>query len=257
MYFTCLLLGVMVSCKGPVVNDATDMNDTVAIIDTSSSEVEVKDLSIFIPFNYALEGYGAELKQMDSDWLVLYPEDGDWRLANADFKLVEDVNECNGYETLGLQPKGLQEPLLYISPLPQVVLGNISSLVVQKEPLWPGVKQVYQFKGSTYTFRATGSVKEAYELVDGDDSEEFKEVANYKLYLSIGGNPEKLILDVPDFDGSFVQLLFVGDIDGDGVLDFVFDSSVDYENKRVVLYLSNGGQGAPYSKAVVDIDFSC
>lgn len=257
MYFTCLLLGVMVSCKGPVVNDATDMNDTVEIIDTSSSEVEVKDLSIFIPFNYEKDVYGAELKQMDSDWLVLYPEDGDWRLANADFRLTEDVNECNGYETLGLHPRSGLEPLLYISPLPNIVLGNVSSLSVKKEPLWPDVKQVYQYKGSVYAFRATGTVKESYEVVDGDDTKEFKEVANYKLYLSIDGNSEQLILNVSDFDDSFVELLFVGDIDGDGVLDFVFDSSVDYENKRVVLYLSKGMQGSPYATAEVNIDFSC
>ena len=51
------------------------------------------------------------------------------------------------------------------------------------------------------------------------------------------GGDEQLVLDIPHFNDTFVKVLFVGDLDGDGNLDFIFDTSEHYGQKKTYTYL--------------------
>ena len=62
-----------------------------------------------------------------------------------------------------------------------------------------------------------------------------------------------MFLEETSFNDTFVQLLFVGDIDADGKLDFIFNASRDYEEERVVLYLSSYAKDNEIIKKVGDI----
>ena len=94
---------------------------------------------------------------------------------------------------------------------------------------------------------------------DEDGEKVFKNVENYKLYLTAGNNAEKLLLAESSFQDTFVRLLFAGDIDGDGKLDFVFSASRNYEEERAILFLSSKARNEEGVKKVSEIavQFDC
>lgn len=116
----------------------------------------------------------------------------------------------------------------------------------------------YIFNNVTYALRAEGKILSSEVHVDGDKQEVFKEVENYKLYLTVG-NKEQLLLTEKSFNDTFVILLFAGDIDGDGKLDFIFEANRHYEEERVVLFLSSKAKSGEAVKKVseIAIGFDC
>lgn len=70
---------------------------------------------------------------------------------------------------------------------------------------------------------------------------EWFEVWNYKLYLTAdikGQKQTSLLVAQPDFDDEMVNLIFAGDIDGDGILDLILDTSRHYNVTSPTIYLS-------------------
>lgn len=61
---------------------------------------------------------------------------------------------------------------------------------------------------------------------------------NYKLYLSVG-DKEQLLMSIPSFEHCAVDIQFIGDLDGDGKPDFIFETSRHYEYNESTLYLSS------------------
>lgn len=61
------------------------------------------------------------------------------------------------------------------------------------------------------------------------------------------------------FNDTFVELLFVGDIDRDGKLDFIFGANKNYEEERVILFLSSKAENGNLVKKVseIAIQFDC
>ena len=57
--------------------------------------------------------------------------------------------------------------------------------------------------------------------------------------LTVNNNSEILVIAKDSFQDAFVELLFVGDIDIDGKLDLIFETKRNYEEKRVILFLSS------------------
>ncbi|MFC6096774.1 hypothetical protein ACFPVY_08955 [Flavobacterium qiangtangense] len=61
------------------------------------------------------------------------------------------------------------------------------------------------------------------------------------------------------FNDTFVELLFAGDIDNDGKLDFIFGANRNYEEERVILFLSSKAEKENVVKKVseIAIQFDC
>jgi hypothetical protein len=75
-----------------------------------------------------------------------------------------------------------------------------------------------------------------------DETAEWPIFYNYKLYLSAtidGDKCQSLIAAASSFDDAMITLLFCSDIDNDGILDFIFDTSPKYNGMAVTLYLSS------------------
>ena len=143
--------------------------------------------------------------------------------------------------------------------LSKLKLGEINSLKIDKNKIWPKEKISFKFNDIEYFLRAEGKVLSSEKVHTDEGLETFQVVENYKLYISTEDIPERLLLKEESFNDTFVELLFVGDIDQDGKLDFIFGANRNYEEERVILFLSSKADQENVVKKVSEIavQFDC
>ncbi len=112
---------------------------------------------------------------------------------------------------------------------------QINQAVLSKDQLFPGDTLRINYSGIDYKIFATGGKNKV------QDDPEWFDVWNYKLYLAarIKGQLHKsLLVAQPNFDDQMIDLIFAGDIDGDGILDLIIDTSRHYNATSPTIYLS-------------------
>lgn len=101
--------------------------------------------------------------------------------------------------------------------------------------IFPGDTMGINYLGIDYKIFATGgSKKGADDLIPS-------KVWNYKLYINdtINGLQHKsLLVAQPNFDDRMINLIFAGDIDADGILDLIIDTSRHYNATSPTICLS-------------------
>lgn len=262
--FALLLVSVLFSCKD--TKEIKPVKNTKITKDTLSTTIESKNdfteeefksnFEILIPRSYRTYGKNPAAS-LNEKWVDLYEENGEYYLGKANFEIEKGFDECSGDSLLSIMPKN--KTVLFID-YPELKTGKVKAVKVKKRKVWPKEKVSFTFNNVNYTLRGEGKVLSDHKADAGQDGEEvFKEVAHYKLYLTIGNGPEKLLLAEEAFQDTFVELLFAGDIDGDGKLDFVFGASRNYEEERVILFLSSKAGSAQEVKKVSEIavQFDC
>lgn len=263
--FAIILLSVLFSCKDnnekKAVNKSVIAKDTVAKTAENETAVEKeefkKDFSILLPRTYRTYNDVNEAVSLNEKWVELYEENGQYYLEKAKFKIENGYDECVGDSTKSILP--VNKTLIFID-YPELKTGKIKSLKIDVNKIWPKEKLSFTFNNQKYTLRGEGKVlSEEQVSADDDKTEVYKKVEDYKLYLTVGNMPEKLLLTESSFNDTFVELLFAGDIDGDGKLDFVFGANRDYEEERVILFLSSKAESGNGVKKVSEIavQFDC
>lgn len=218
-------------------------------------------------------------------WIELYREKDKYFLGKANFKIDNGFDECVEVKTRAIVSKN--ETVLFMD-LPELKEGEITSLKIDKNKILPGEKIYFTYNNLKYYIRAEGKIIsyngnelnrklalddiEAYTinsngdtvyatqtLVVDDEDDTFPEVEDYKLFISTQDSKEQLFLQISSFNDSFVTLVFVGDIDRDGKLDFIFDTSRDYEVETKSLYLSSKALPNQIIKlvSVASVQFDC
>lgn len=145
---------------------------------------------------------------------------------------VLDENENTGWD---VQTIHKDTALILIEGLNSLTPHNVQQAVLSKEQILPGDTLRINYLGIDYTIFATGGKKKVH-----DDSEWF-DVWNYKLYLTAlikGKQHKSLLVAQPNFDDQMIRLIFAGDIDEDGILDLIIDTSRHYNATSPTIYLS-------------------
>lgn len=268
-----LLLMVMLailSCK----NKDTEVESTLdltpkEVVNSEEDEVEAVEktlfpreekvvLTIITPDYYDIYETGSPADNMNENWLQLENKKGLFQVTKAKFAVSENHNECTGMDQVGIFSPEELEPVFFLAPNKLITKGTKVSLSFSDAPLWPSNPQEYLFNGKKYTMRAEGKESASYDYTEDDSGKvkKYKAFSNYKLYISVG-DEEQLVLEIPGFNDTFIKLLFVGDLDGDGNLDFIFDTSADYEIQSTEVYLSKGAKHFLYLAGENAVDFSC
>lgn len=123
----------------------------------------------------------------------------------------------------------LIEKLNYLSP------HNFKAAELQKNTIYPGESIEINYLGNTYKLFATGTKNK----IEG--SEDSFTVEDYQLIVSVeinGVSKKNILVAEKSFDDKMTQILFAGDIDGDGILDLIIDTSNHYNASMPTLYLS-------------------
>lgn len=219
-------------------------------------EKTTEDFKILLPKEYRDLGKENEVNELTNNWLDVYQKNGKYYVGKANYTIARGFSECSGDSTRIINSKNNTILLIGNSSL---TVGEVKTVKIEKNKIWPKEKLKFHFGNKEYTLRAEGKVLSS-EKVDTDNGEElYQNVKDYKLYLSADNAPETLFLEEESFNDTFVELLFIGDIDRDGKPDFIFGANRDYEEERVILYLSSQAKKGKLIKkaAEVAIQFDC
>lgn len=260
-----LSLVVIVSCKDKASETSkkevqhqkeVQSNKKSADPEQHPAEEPAQNLKILLPKEYRDLDKDNEVNELANNWLDLHQKNGKYYLEKADYTITKGYSECSGDSTKIINSKNKTIILLGNSKL---VTGEVKTVPIKKNKIWPKEKLTFNFGNEEYTLRAEGKVLSS-EKVHTDNGEElYQNVKDYKLYLSAGNSPETLFLEEESFNDTFVELLFIGDIDRDGKPDFIFGANRDYEEERVILYLSSQAKKGKLIKKAAEaaIQFDC
>lgn len=170
------------------------------------------------------------------NWMGIFKSDSGYYLAAANIQLertndavVDEDGEKTGWEVKTDHPDSV---ILLIGGLDFLRERPVPEVSLSRDQLQPGDSLAFQFSGVSYVLHATG---------DKTSSNGESQVENYKLYLSAikeGHRTTELLTAQPNFDDNMIKILFAGDIDGDGQLDLLIDTSWHYNVTAPTLYLS-------------------
>lgn len=231
-----------------VDSTAREKNVQIQTDDKQPSEEDFKnDFDVLIASTFRDWEHKNPANLLTKDWIDLYEKNGKYYLGKANFNLEKDFSECSGDSTTTIESRN--KTLLFMD-FPELKLGEVQSLKITQKRIWPKEKIAFTFNGVEYFLRGGGDIVEKGEASeDGSDvSVPWHKVENYKLYISTKEIPEKLLLAEATFNDTFVELLFVGDIDCDGKLDFIFSANRHYEEERVILFLSSKAKNGMVKK---------
>ena len=236
----------------PTETSETKLNVTEENIEEDSKN----DFEILLPTQYRDWENKNEVDNLSNDWFDLHIKDGVYYLDKPNYKVERGYSECSGDSTKIIHSKN--KTILLINDL-SLKLGEVNSLKIKKNKIWPNEKLTIKFGSIEYTLRAEGKIISS-EKVNTDNGEElYQKVENYKLYISTNNSNETLFLKQESFNDTFVEILFIGDIDRDGKADFIFGTNRHYEEERVFLYLSSKAKNRQIIKKVSEIavHFDC
>lgn len=234
-------------------NEASE--NKVNVTDEDLKEEFKNDFEILLPTQYRDWENKNEVDDLSKDWLDLNIKDGKYYLEKANYTIERGYSECSGDSTKIINSQNKTILLINNSSLK---LGEINSFKIKKNKIWPNEKLTFRFENIEYSLRAEGKIISS-EKVSTDNGEElYQKVEDYKLYISTKNATETLFLEQESFNDTFVEILFIGDIDRDGKADFIFGTNRNYEEERVFLYLSskakNGNQIIKVSEIAVQFD---
>ncbi len=173
-------------------------------------------------------------------WFGLFKNSKGWYLKQTNLKTAREydpiVDDENGKKTgIAVTVSNPDTSLLLVSGLEYLRERQVPAFNLGKNQINPGEEVTFNYKGNTYRLWATGK----QEKVDPAFDE--LTVSDYKLYLSTtrnGQEVKQLLVEIPAFDATMVQVLFAGDIDGDGFPDLFLDTADHYNVSNIALYLS-------------------
>ncbi|WP_343557758.1 hypothetical protein [Sphingobacterium sp.] len=228
------------------LTDTAKTSDSLAIStsDSTTSLISPKTDSskgqIFLVRSYRIWEKEDPTAVLNKDWYDLYEENGQYYLDKVDFEVKDGFDDCAQVATKSVESR--RNSLLFLK-LKGLKTGALEHLKINQSEIWPKESVQYTFKNQKIALKALGDIKSTEVQTDENGHEKvFHEVANYKLnYSSINGNKEKTLFQVNQYDHVFMSTLFVGDIDRDGALDFIFSNPKNYEEEAMLLFLSNHG----------------
>nr|WP_322623770.1 hypothetical protein [uncultured Flavobacterium sp.] len=200
--------------------------DTIVVPNKNEADYAVKILSEGFFHGDEVWDYAADMK-----WFGLFSGKDGYYIANTEIT-VKNVNDPVLDETendkTGKEVKASVKDtaLVLISGSEFITPHKVQSFAPKKTELLPNEKVEFSFKGKNYRIYAKSK-----------DYSHGKEIVNYKLYIT-DGTATTLLTALPQFDDTMVQILFIGDIDGDDIPDLLLDNTSHYNVSSPTLYLS-------------------
>lgn len=193
-------------------------------------------------------------------WIGLFKDSNGYYLKNTQISIIpahdpvfdNDESIKTGWE---VSSSVNDTNLVFMEALPYLTNRKINAIPLSKNEIYPGDHLSFQYLGVDYELFATGNKKKESEAYD------WYIVSNYKLYLTakIKGKLHKTLLASHElFREQMVSLIFIGDLDGDGIVDVLLNNSNHYNATDQTLYFSRpANKGQVVKKVGSLMSFGC
>lgn len=186
-------------------------------------------------------------------WFGLFQNDSGYYLAETKIRTTrvhDDMADEFEEEKTAWKVEVLHadETNMLITGLDFLKNRTVEQYSLAQNSLLPNEQLKFSHLGLDYHLYAKGEIKQ-----DPEDPENSTEILKYQLNLSVkkGGRwVNDVLIEEVDVDGTTIGILFVGDIDGDQVLDFIIDTSNHYNSSCPTLYLSRPAEPGHIIKLV-------
>jgi hypothetical protein len=170
------------------------------------------------------------------NWQGIFKKDDSYYAAKTDV-IIRHAYDAIADDKTGWEIKTSikDSAILLVSNIDNLTDQKIKRINLSKSQLLPGESEDFICNGKTCTLYALGSKRSE------SPGSDIYSVKDYKLFLKVkkdGVEYNQLMVATNDETDTFANILFVGDIDGDGMPDFIVDTT-KHENSEVqTLYLS-------------------
>ena len=256
---TLILILFLVSCnyfeKPKKIEPSQSKSKTdKTIIEKTEKKLTFILETILLPSSYRVDKKDDPTKQLNNNWFDLYEENDSYFLGTPSFSIKKSYDECVGMDVKTIESK--RKTILYIDNK-NLKIGKIEFLKTNKNQIWPKEEMKFIFNNKTYILEGQGTILTTENRTNEDDTNYiWHNVSDYKLILKSEDGTIETLINESSFDQTFVDLLFIGDIDQDGKPDFIFEAPTNYEQERVILILSSEAKKVP-RKREISINFDC
>lgn len=235
------------------IEDKTTVTDTITVSDIPSNSTN-NDTIIYDNYYFPIDStftvkvlttgtfHGDEVMDNveEKKWLGLFKSKTGFYLGETKLKtkrifdqiLDEGANDKTGWEVRTIN----KDTTIILFEKPDYLTArNVQQVILPKKEIFPGDTIQFKYLDVDYKLFATGGKKKV------DASSDWFTVWNYRLYLTatIKGKQRKSLLAAqPQFEDKMINIIFTGDIDGDGILDLIIDTSGHYNATSPTIYLS-------------------
>jgi hypothetical protein len=174
------------------------------------------------------------------EWFGLFKNMSGFYLAKTkvqieritDITIDTNENDKTGWE---VQTINKDTSVILIAGLSILKAHCVKKAELAKNMVWPGDTLNFNFLGKDYKLFAAGS------KMNVTNNPEWYDVTDYELYIAAYKNGQYItdtLIKTKNFSNAMINIIFAGDIDGDGFPDLVIDTSGEYDATCPTLYLS-------------------
>lgn len=164
---------------------------------------------------------------LNSNWLSIYLENGQYKLGKQDLAIQEKGEDpCSGMDVEYIDTKISSLLLLNIKNLAS---HKLDTLALKERVVQPNSPLKFQWKNQNYELMATGrTFTDAYER-----SNEW-----YTLAMYHNGKKLRTLIIQNEYNDTQTSILLISDLDNDQIPDIILSSPRDYEEDRILIFIS-------------------
>jgi hypothetical protein len=148
-----------------------------------------------------------------------------------------------------------EKPIMYFKNH-DFIKSKIQGILLDDKFIFPDSSIFFRLDNNPFTIYATGDIAEKKENYD------FATINNYTVYVEYENKGKYKTTMLISFDnsklyGNFIyapKIIWMGDLDDDGLLDFIIDERDYYMCLKYGLYLSSNIQNGSYNRELLIIE---
>ncbi|CAL1518728.1 hypothetical protein [Chitinophaga sp. MM2321] len=251
-FFAILIISV--SCQNGTKKPGEGTKSIIAVKDTfvqvSSEGTETAAsfpvaVEILLPSQYR-KGNGFPKGVKEKEWYELYKDEKSekWIIAVADLNVTYGRDECVGDDVMIIKSKH-DNAVFFFTPFAGLSTGLRT--ILEDKALFPEHTVAFNFNGKAYKLSPMGSCydNEGHILpaneVKGQSEDELSEnrIQNYMLNFVTPAGLNYQIASIDEMQSVTPKVIWVGDLNDDGLPDMVLDLRDFYESRHLFFFLSD------------------